>query len=104
MFSRNAKTVVDGEEVTDLLTRFKTSDDYTAPAPEPDRAPEPDPVPPNEPAAPSNGSGEPSKRDLAAQARLDSHAAVPTRGPGAPSGPPDDFEAAFDYYDQKGAA
>jgi len=99
MFNRNAERIIDGEETAHLVTLYKQSDSYTAPTPPPDQGS----APANPPAAPVNGDGGPSKRDRETQRRLEGNTNVPSRGPGAPSGPPDEYDDAFDHYAAQGA-
>ena len=93
MFDRNAEQIVDGLETADLLSRYKATNNAAPPVP----------VPPgdgssvNQPAPKSNG-GEPNKRDRDSQRRLEGNVSVPSKGPGAPSGAPEDYDGAFDYH------
>lgn len=93
MFDRNAEQIVDGLETADLLSRYKTANNVAPPVP----------VPPgdgssvNQPAPKSNG-GEPNKRARDSQARLEGNVSVPSKGPGAPSGAPEEYGEAFKYY------
>lgn len=106
-FDRNADVIVDGHEVADLITRYKASDKYVPAAV--DSAPSPAPVPatpaPVDPAAspaPAPAAApEPNKRDRDLQARLEGNVHVPTKGSGPPSGAPDNFDDAFDYWSDK---
>ena len=96
MFNRNAERIVDGEETAHLMSLFKSSDMHAPPAPSPS----------SESQAASSAAetaGAPSKRDRETQRRLDGSISVPSSGPGAPSGPPDEFDAAFDHFAAAGS-
>jgi hypothetical protein len=54
------------------------------------------------PPASTNGS-EPSKLDRDSQRRLEDNVAVKSSGRGGPSGPPDDYDKAFDYFAAQGS-
>ena len=98
MFNRNADRVVDGLEAAHLVSLYKASDGYVPPVPV-------NPAPGSETnsPAPKDNGGAPNKRDRDSLRRLDGNVSVPSKGPGAPSGPPDEFEAAFDHFAAQGS-
>lgn len=83
---RNAENIIDADEAIALVQQFKQSRE-TAQDPNPEPA--------------SQGQ---DKSNLAAkrQKQLESGASVPSKGPGAASGPPEDFESAFEYFAKSG--
>ena len=87
---RNAVTIVDAAEASDLLTRFKQhigvgSQAQPAPDPQPEPAPAPTPPP----------------TDARRQRQLDAGTDVRTKGPTAAAGIPDSFDAAFAAFATK---
>tara|TARA_R110000744_G_scaffold63234_7_gene130101 strand:+ start:643 stop:1629 length:987 start_codon:yes stop_codon:yes gene_type:complete len=100
-FDRNADLITDGDEVVDLITRYKASDQFVHVAVNPDTAPASsvDPVASPAPAIPA--APETNKRDRDKIARLEGNVHVPAKGVGPPSGAPDGFDDAFDYYSDK---
>jgi|TARA_Y100000310_G_scaffold51684_1_gene47599 hypothetical protein len=97
MLNRNAEQVVDGLESAHLVSLYKASDGYTPPVP---ATPSPGSQT-NSPATTDKG-GEPNKRDRDSQRRLEGNVSVPSKGPGAPSGPPEEFDSAFEHYAAQG--
>ncbi|MCP4546652.1 MAG: hypothetical protein GY835_09335 [bacterium] len=87
-FQRNAVNVVDGNEAAHLLTQFKASLSKSEPPPE--EGPEEE----SEEGKENNISG---KRER----QLKTGASAQGKGPGAGSGPPDDFDKAFKHYAEK---
>ncbi len=97
MFNRNAEQVVDGLEAAHVVSLFKASDGYVPPVPV-----NPEPGSQTNSPATTDKSGAPNKRDRDSQRRLEGNVSVPSKGPGAPSGPPDEFDTAFDHYAAQG--
>ena len=87
-FRRNAKNIVDRVEAVELIDRFKASEFFTTPASaESDKA--------ERASAPAEGTGKIARKR---QAQLKGNAAVRNRGPGTTSGPPEDFDGAFEHF------
>ena len=80
--SRNGQQITDGQEAADLIDRFKSTQTQNEPSDEPS---------PDEPK-PNAGK---RKR------QLESSATVANKGPGAASGPGNDYDSAFAYYANK---
>lgn len=96
MLGHNADTIVNGLEAAHVVSLYKASEGYVAPATAAEAEVEVKAEPAG--AAKPSASGEPTKRERANKRRLESGAAAPSKGPGSPSGPPDEFEGAFDHY------
>lgn len=82
---KNGESIKDGEEAADIVGRFKASSHFK-PA-----------------ATKAAGSDEPSNLAQRRERQLKSASSVPSRGPGPASGPPEDFDAAFDHYAKRRA-
>ena len=96
MLNRNADKIIDGAEASHLLTLYKAANNLGQTAPEPPAGTTTSPTP-------QNGGSEPSKRDRDSQRRLDDNVAVKSSSRGGPSGPPDEFDGAFDFYAAQGS-
>lgn len=82
---RNGNDIVNSEEAGDIITRFKAATASQQPEPS------------------DSASAEKVKRNIAGKRKrqLESAASVPSKGLGAGSGPPDDYEAAFNHFASK---
>jgi hypothetical protein len=100
-FDRNADTITDGAEVADLITRYKASNFFVPVAADPVSATPPsvDPVASPTPAIPA--ALETNKRDRDKIARLEGNVHVPAKGVGPPTGAPDNYDDAFEYYSER---
>lgn len=78
---KNHDVVSNGVEAADIINRFRTQTNW-------------------QPPKPANGGSDPTKTKRERQ--LNSSADVSGKGPGAASGPPDDFEKAFDHFAAQG--
>jgi hypothetical protein len=98
MFNRNAERIVDGLETAHIVSLYKASDGYVPPVPV-------NPTPGSQTSSPAtkDNGGAPTKRDRDSQRRIEGNVSVPSKGPGAPSGPPDEFDAAFDHFAAAGS-
>ena len=100
MLGRNAEKVIDGHEAAHVVSLYKANEGYVAPA---TANPEPADEAKSEPATGSKSAGE-TKQDRANARRLETNVSAPAKGPGAASGPADDFDSAFDHYASKKVA
>ena len=93
---RNGERVVDAEEAAHIIGLFKHERAAATQPPAKDGA---DPGP--EPAAGAPAGTDKTKLDAMRDRRLETGKSIPSKGPGKGSGPPDDFEQAFDYFAKK---
>lgn len=100
-FDRNADTITDGAEVADLITRYKASDLFVPTAVDPVSAAPPSVDTAASPAPAVPATLETNKRDRDKIARLEGNVHVPAKGVGPPTGAPDNFDDAFEYYADK---
>ena len=94
---RNAEDIYDPAKVDWVLQQFKASDVYRQMVGEPGSA-----QTQTQPSAKTQ-QGQAGKDEISERRkrRLDSAPAVSGKGPGAATGAPDDFDAAFDHYAQQ---
>lgn len=93
---RNGEKIVDAEAASDMIDRYKAHlgvSGTRAAAPKPAPAPAGGGAPPSAPARPAAAPLDPRRQN-----QLRASSTVPARGPGAATGVPDDFEAAFNHF------
>jgi len=100
MLGRNAEKIVDGHEAAHVVSLYKQSEGFKppgtpVPVPVTPAASEPRAAQPIHAVAPAAA---PSKHDRAQKRRIAANTSVPSTGPGAQSGAPDEFDAAFEHY------
>ncbi|MBP2230820.1 hypothetical protein J2847_004129 [Azospirillum agricola] len=83
---RNGEAIQDAAEAGDIIARFKAHQGVAGTATA------------AQPASGAMATGAPANLAARRQRQLESGAAVTSRGAGPAGGPPDDFEAAFNYF------
>lgn len=96
---RNGETIIDGEEVAHILSVFKRDTGFQPTAPQGNGSqPAARPQTTTNPPAQGNRNQLPARR----QRQLDAATSVPSRGVNQqPSGPPEEFDAAFKYFAER---
>jgi hypothetical protein len=99
---RNAEAIVDGEEAAHIVSLFKASTGYAPANPQPTNQPANPPANP-QPNGPGQGGAGSQQQPGARQRerRLNAGFSPPSKGAGAGSGPPDDFDSAFEHFAER---